>query len=469
MPLKTIAWAAFFAVTVVGALWNPLLGVVGYIGHYCIGADRQWWNAPLSGYGIRYSCTLAIATAVGIVLNWRKLSFGRSLLHRPEKLALVFLGIVWLSTLIGPETVGRYTRADIDHPSMKLTKILIFAFMLTHVVTTKKDLDRLLWVFILGAFILGHQAWSTPLSAFNRGRLESVGGPDFAEANFFGTFMAGMLPIIGVMFLRSRWIGKTACLLAGAFTANAIVLARSRGAFVGLALGMIAAALVAPRRHRGKIAIGLAVAIAGGVYLSDPQFIDRMSTITTQEEQMGGSAASRMTLWRGGMAMLADHPFGVGAGNFYQSIGRYAPGYDGKDAHNTYVRCACELGIQGIAVFAALIFVAGRSLWKLGREVDGLPPEEQDRRRLLSYGMLVAMVTVLGGCITMSLTYVEYLWWFLLMPVCLIRSAENEPAPASELDKFKELKSRRKQRSSVRKRRASTRPRRRVPSRRVDA
>lgn len=468
MPVRTLMWAGFFAVTVVGALWNPLLGIVGYIGHYCIGADRQWWNAPLSGLGIRYSFTLAAATAVGILLNWRKLRFGSSLLHRPEKLALLFLGIVWLSVLMGPETVGRYDRPGIDHPSVKFTKIMIFAFMLTHVVTTRKDLDRLLWVLILGAFVLGHQAWSTPRSAFNRGRLESVGGPDFAEANFFATYMAGMVPLIGVMFLRSRWIGKAACLLAGAFTVNALVLTRSRGGFVGLALGMVAAALVAPRRHRGKIALGLAVAIAGGVYLADPQFIDRMSTITTEEEQMEGAASSRIEIWRGGLRMLKDHPLGVGAGNFYQTIGRYAPAHEGRDAHNTYVRAACELGIQGIAVFAAMIFVAGRSLWKLGREVEGLPPEEQDRRRLLSYGMLVAMVTVLGGCITMSLTYVEYLWWFLLLPVCLIRSVENEPAHASDLDRFQQLRSRRKTKSRSRAKRPSARPRRTVTSRRVE-
>ena len=425
MPLKTILWAGFFVVTALGALWNPLLGIIGYVGHYCIGPDTKWWTQELRPLGLRYSFTLAIMTGLGIAVNWHKLRPGRTLLSRQEKLVLLFLGLVWLSVLIGPETTARYTKPGIDHPSVKFTKVLIFGFMLTHVVTTRKNLDRFVWVLVLGALILGAQAWDTPRRAFLRGRLEGVGGPDFTDANAFGVFMAAMLPLIGVQFLRSRWPGKVLAFLAGGFTANAVVLARSRGAFLALAGGVLAAALTAPRRHRGKIALGIVLAVAGGFSLTDPQFIHRMSTITTEEEEMGGSAHNRIEIWRGGLRMLKSHPLGVGAGNFYQTIGRYAPEHAGRDAHNTYVRTACELGVQGIAVFGLLAIGALGSLWRIGHRGGLVPGPERRRRELLAYGLLVSVVVVLGGCLTLSLTYVEYVWWFLLLPVCLARSVEN--------------------------------------------
>ena len=425
MALKTILWAGFFGAMCIAALWSPIWGVVGYVGNYSIGASSQWWNAPLSPLGIRYSLTLAAFTAAGIAINWGKLRFGRSLLCRHEKLLLLFLGIVWLSTIFGPETVGAYTLPGIDHPSVKLTKIVIFTLMLTHVVTDLKNLERLLWGLVLGALILGLQAWDTPRRAFESGRLEGVGGPDFGDANYFGAYMAAMLPLIGVQFLRTRWQGKVLCLISGVFATNAIVLTRSRGAFVGVAAGMVMAGLLAPRRHRAKIIALLLVAGLGGLSLSDPQFLSRMTTIVAPEEERDSSAMSRVRLTEAGLRMAADHPFGVGTGNFYQTIGRYIPEYSGKDAHNTYLRCLTEQGIQGFACFVLLIFNGFLLLRNVGKQAANLPPPDNRSLQLLAFGMKVSLVSLLASCLTMSLTYVEFLWWLLLLPVCLQRVLMN--------------------------------------------
>lgn len=423
MPLKTILWGGFFAATCLGALWSPIWGIIGYVGTYSTGAQRQWWEAPLSPLGIRYYFTLAVFTAVGIALNWSRLRFGKSLLHRHEKLLLLFLGIVWLGALLGPETVGAYTQPGIDHPSVKLTKILIFALMLTHVVTDLRKLDWLLWALVVGALILGLQAYSTPYRAFSGGRLEGIGGSDFRDANMFAGYMTGVLFLIGAQFLRSgRW-GKVVCFLAGGFTANAIVLTRSRAAFVGLAAGALTAVLLAPKNYRRKILFGLLVAGIGGLYLSDPQFLNRMSTINASEEERDTSAQSRIVLAKAGARMVIDHPLGVGPGNWFQNVGRYVPERAGKDAHNTVVRCAGELGVPGLAVFLAIV-VSGVLLLRKGmKDCRDLPQEKSFL--LASYGMMTGLVAVFFYGLTHSLTYVEYLWWFLAMPVCVARIVEN--------------------------------------------
>ena len=124
-------------------------------------------TAPL---GIRYSFTLAALTAVGLAVHWDARRSARPILLTSEKLLIGFLFLVWLSTVLGAETVGKYSAASgVDHPSIKYTKVAFFALMMTHTIVTLKDLNRLLWALSCGAMILGMQAWSTPLRHFHAG------------------------------------------------------------------------------------------------------------------------------------------------------------------------------------------------------------------------------------------------------------------------------------------------------------
>ncbi len=424
MAIRSLIFLGLFGICVAGALVHPLLGVMGYIAHYSIGPENQWWGARLNHLGIRYSYTLALMTAIGIVLNWGRIMGGRRLLRRQETLVLLFLGVVWLSVVIGQETVGRYTSAAIDHPSMKLTKVVIFGLMLTHVASRPKRLEAVIWVMILGALFLGHHAWEMPRGAFSRGRLEGVGGPDFSESNFLAAYMALMLWIIGVQFMRTGLVGKVVCFLAGGFVANAIVLTRSRGAVVGLAAGALAALLMAPKRYRLKMGVALLAAGIGFLWLADPQFLERTQTITRSQEQRDSSAQSRIRLAQAGLQMLQNHPLGVGAGNFYQNIGNYIPEYQGKDAHNTYVRVATELGVQGIGLFGLLILNGYLTLRRTAKEAEKLPEDQREPARLLCFGLTCALSTLLACCLTISLPYVEFMWWVLLLPVCAQRTIE---------------------------------------------
>ena len=205
MPVKTLVFITLFVICAGGALFLPLLGVVGYVVHYSIGPERQWWVGAIHSWGIRYSYVLALCTAIGFAFHYRRLQFGTPFVRRHEGIALLFLAMVWLSVLVG-ETAVSYT--TVDHPAAKMTKVMLFSLMMTHIITTEKRLNVLLWTLTGCTIWLGIQAYQTPYSQFSSGRLESVGGPDFAEANFLPAYLGGMLPLIGVQFLRSRWAGK---------------------------------------------------------------------------------------------------------------------------------------------------------------------------------------------------------------------------------------------------------------------
>ena len=66
--------------------------------------------------------------------------------------------------------------------------------------------------------------------------------------------------------------------------------------------------------------------------LTDPQFWGRSQTIMRSEQERDSSAQSRIILATFGLQMWSDHPLGIGAGNFPQTIGNYYAPYAGKDA-----------------------------------------------------------------------------------------------------------------------------------------
>ena len=403
----------------------PHIGIYGYLADYSIGSSKQWWEAPLSGLGIRYSFTLALATIAGFVLQKHKLRFGFSVFTIHEVFCLLFLLIMWISYLSGNEVVGRYT--TVDHPTLKFTKVFIFVLLMTHAITDRKKLSGLLWVFILCALALGLKAWDMPRRAYVSGRLEGVGGADFAEANFFAAFMAAMLPLIGVQLLRSKkWIPRIICIISAAFTANTVVLCRSRGSLVGIAMGGMAALVMAPKQFRKKIAIGLILGAIGGLYVTDQQFFERISTIIVSEgQERDESAGSRFRLWAAGVQMVIDQPLGIGVGNWYQTIGSYIPEYAGKDSHNTYVKCIAEMGIFGFLVFTLVIFFSLIEIWRLNRFADYLPLDIQNDLKLFIFGMFISLVILLTCGLTITMIYTETLWILLMLPVCLRRAFEN--------------------------------------------
>jgi len=423
MAIKTILFLSGFAAAAAVTLFVPVVGVLAYVAHYSLGVERWWFVYSTRPWGIRYSFTLAALTAVSMLCHFHKLRYGSKLLLTQERLLLLFLGIVWLSLAISGGPLG--SEEGYDHPVAKLTKVVAFTLMLTHVVTSMRKLDAVLWLLVLSGLSLGIQAYTVPATAFGKGRLELVGGPDFKEANFLAAYLASILPLIGVQFLRSKWPGKLLCLGSGAFAVNAIILTRSRGAVVGITAGAAAAALLAPRKFRLKILAGLMVAAIGGLCLVDAGFLARARTIGPGQGEGDGAIESRVAIWAASRQLLRENPLGVGAGNFKYVIGRYAPEHVGRDAHSTFVRCYGELGVHGMATFLILV---GSAMWMLRRAVKRartLPAEPREHVTYVGYAIALGLITFLACGFTMSLLYLEAFWWLLLLPVCLVRADGN--------------------------------------------
>lgn len=138
---------------------------------------------------------------------------------------------------------------------------------------------------------------------------------------------------------------------------------------------------------------------------------------TRGEEVLDRSAASRYELWSGAIAIIARNPAGVGLNQFQERIEPYLPAWvAARDAQNQYLRTAAEAGIQGLAVFLALLV----AFFRMGLRIRELP--QPPDARVLGTGFLVSVLAVcLGNIFSSTFSFGEIMANFWIMSGLLAR------------------------------------------------
>jgi len=422
MPLRSITFLVYFFGSSAAALAFPMVGVICYIVLYHVYPQSTWWGASIQFLGIRYAYVCGVCLFIGTVLNLNRLPFGRRFMHPVEwGMLLVFLAML-ISTATG--TPWDYLSAMFLD---KMAKVFLFSFMLSHVVVTRRRVWLVVATLVLLALYLGHEAKIAPLSKFTHNRLDGIGGPDFAESSGLAVHLFALLPFI-VLLLRhkSLWM-RLVAFLSACYSINAILLCRTRSAFVaGMTAGAMAIWYV-PRRQRRWVVVVLLLGVIGSAVLSDQWFRERMLTILSSAEERDRSAATRLTIWATAWEMFKQNPMGVGIGHFEREIGNYAADryIERRDAHNSFVLCATETGIFGITAFVATLAMSWRTLARLNRRAKARLANPQPFEHLIFANRLALLVYIVAG-LFVSRFYTEALWWLIVLPVSLSRAVENE-------------------------------------------
>ncbi|TRO83354.1 O-antigen ligase family protein [Trichloromonas acetexigens] len=420
MALTTLLFLAIFMLCLLGSIfYHPMLGVVGYVMTYIIAPASQWWGSSLAQMGLRYSLFMALAIALGMIFQSKKLNFTTKL-HGQEKLFLLLIGWIFLSTYIGlPGYEG-------DNFAIKLFKVWIFLWMLIRIVDSQKTFEMFLWSLVLTTAYVGFDALGASTAQY--GRISAgVGGSDFAEGNFLAAHFAMVLPFIGVFFMKGSRYQKIVLLFAAVLIVNGIVLCRSRGVFIAIVLGIVAAVYLAPKVWRSRIVILVLVGLIGGSFLVDEGFVDRMDRINpdiTNIEAQDDSAAGRILAWKAAISMAKEHPLGIGQGNFTRYVGSYQPSIPGKDAHNTYLRALAELGFPGLFLIGAMIWNAFKKVREQKRRV--VASDLSHDLPMYAYAQTVALVIFLAAGMFITETYIEEFYWLLMFPVLLERVVDGQ-------------------------------------------
>ncbi len=217
---------------------------------------------------------------------------------------------------------------------------------------------------------LAVDAWRiTALYLVLRGFAEWISGSpslDFRIAGGLSVYMtyAGLVlvfvPLLGARGISGGSRGARAFDLAVALAgALAMALTLTRGAYVGLAVGILAALLAG----RPRIVLLAPVAFAL-FFLAMPLPVrDRLASATNPRDV---TMNDRVAMWKAGRGMIADRPLlGVGPGRVKELYPRYrVPGWvDPRPGHlhNNVVMIAAETGIPSALAYLAFVgaFFAG--------------------------------------------------------------------------------------------------------------
>ncbi|MBU1342499.1 MAG: O-antigen ligase family protein [Proteobacteria bacterium] len=389
--------------------------MIAYIVIYNIGPVKKWWGEIPYHYGIRDSQFMYVTVMLSYFIKPVKTNLSLTVLDRQEWLLILYLCLLWFSTIIGLD-LGQDT-----YNVFKITKVVVILILASHIITDIKLFEMFWWSLILCNIYMGYNAFFASDWMFSNNRLDiGIGSVDFGEANFLAAHMVMMLPITGVMLIRSGNIGKLICLVNAVLTVNTLAMLRSRGGFLAMVVSLGFVIFLAEKKYRLLIIAGTAFGIIGFFALTDVHFWDRISTISVEEQDRDSSAQGRLALWNIAWEMAKEHPLGIGADNYKPLMGSYGTERHNRDTHSTYFKCLAEIGFHGLLVLGLLIYNCFNILFQI-RKIP-IRNAQSHIFRLYSFGLIIALISYLTAGIFISMNYIEEFYWMLMMPLFLKRS-----------------------------------------------
>ncbi|MBN1322250.1 MAG: O-antigen ligase family protein [Thermoleophilia bacterium] len=247
-----------------------------------------------------------------------------------------------------------------------------------------------------------------------------VGNPNGLGAFLvIGALVTFSLALSSKLFRSRRLLLGAAC----AVQVAGVAVTFSRGAWIGLAAGLVALLLLAYRRFLAPLVVAAVVA-----WFAAPQaFVNRLTSGFSSWYITKSLAGGRLYVWKMSLEDIAAHPwFGLGLGTFGGTTA-VTFGYGRLWVDNFYLQLGAEGGLILLVLF----------LWVLLRGAKGLVKAHRTARdpylRALSAGVFGAFVAVAVANVTASVweaLVVGAGFWFLagLTTSAGLQNAE-EPAP----------------------------------------
>jgi len=288
----------------------------------------------------------------------------------------------------------------------------------------------------------------------------------FGNPIFFSQYLSVMIPLsLAMMLSESRTQPKLALFLKYCFYLGAVgisllllIVARSRGAYLGLASMIvyctIAAFIISAKRIKRILLSVSIILIILAVSVGAVLWPNVQASVKEREFQN----LMRAHVWSSSMNLIKDHPvLGVGSGNFQYVYPFYRTekekeatpkGIKYTKAHNVLLHVWSEMGIFGILVFLGIIFYVFRASFRvvLDSALDKLGPRSNNisKEGFLVIGITAAMVSLLVQSLFNPMLEVPtsaFTFWLLLAFLFVIaRSRTSQATPSSPSPRILRIK-----------------------------
>lgn len=166
--------------------------------------------------------------------------------------------------------------------------------------------------------------------------------------------------------------------IAAGMMAVGLFFSYSRGAWFGMAVGLLYLAWYYGKLKWKYVVLGVGLVVLGIVLFwgrtadSAPWYLKRLDLSRP-------SAQHRVSAWRGALQMMRDHPLGVGWNHAVSVYGQYYSPPEGGAAAlttNSYLMLGTELGLPGLLCFLSYIALCflGRARHSVRAGLCGQPP-----------------------------------------------------------------------------------------------
>ena len=256
-----------------------------------------------------------------------------------------------------------------------LLTVLLPYFIISRSLNNAEDVRRFLLAFVLAGFVMaviatvearlhwliyqqveGRLGIHVAINGYAKMRAGTLRAPaSFPESTTLGTFLVlafmSALAIRNSFASRNKWYAVLFVLLLGLISAN------SRGAFIALAVGLLAWDVYC-RRY---VSLALKAAAAGGIYffaLFAAQFSAFFAAMVGKGSGTAATTDYRMQLLRRGMEEIHNHPYlGQNLQTALSHLEDLRQGEGIIDLVNGYISYGLTLGYPGI-IGLALAFVS---------------------------------------------------------------------------------------------------------------
>lgn len=314
-----------------------------------------------------------------LILGW----IARSLARRRLVVALTPLTIPLVAMLL----VVALSSFHATNPVLALKESLkwlelavVYLFIVAEMGTARQILALLL-MLLAGALIeallgIGQFYLGLGPEFFAIGRFMRAYGT-FDQPNPYAGYLGMLIPLgVGLLLTRPSPRIRYYALVATGFAVAAVGMSLSRGAWLGIGLGLFSMMLFWSSRSRLLLAAGtlasLPLVALAFLNILPAELSGRLATMldyfrfvdVTQETvtSQNWAVIERVAHWQAALDMLAAYPvFGVGAGN-YPAVYEWfqVQGWDEPlgHAHNFYLNIAAETGLLGLAVYLCFVLTA---------------------------------------------------------------------------------------------------------------
>ncbi len=372
---------------------HPRYGLYAYLFAFYMHPPDRWWRNEVPD--LRWALIAGIVTLIATL--FRAGEENRPAWFRSGAAQLLLAYLTWMALQSAWAVTGEFHAEGLE----LYAKYVVLFYLIYRLVDTEIEFRNFFIAHVLGCFYLGWLAYGRTVS----GRLEGMGGPGIGDANTFGMHVATGAIFGAALMIRGGLYIRGLMLATLPFALNAMILTQSRGAFVGLVAGAIAAVVLRPPRIKVFFFTLGGLAVTLFLILSPPDFIERLKTIlvaTENVEEVDSSVNIRLALAEAQLKIFKANPFGTGhrgtrtlSGQFlddeYLTKNRHGEGL-ARSSHNTYLTILVDQGLPGAIIYLCLMIWIANTAWFIKKlDAKELP------RDLASYRM------ALGGALALVL------------------------------------------------------------------